>query len=180
MNLFYATNRRHTGDDRWSPTGYGTDFSSDGQENLRFGKISFDADEIEINKHLQRKKKGEKDGGDGEKLASYLAKCINQSSTIKAYAEKISHKTADKHQANARFGSNSLFEALRKSMLKKSDVLVYIHGFNVSWIDAVAAAASLQLMLKGTSINCLCPLALRPVQNQGALLKPCLLPVEKA
>ena len=29
------------------------------------------------------------------------------------------------------------------------------------------------LLLKGTAINCLCPLALRPVQNQGALLKPC-------
>jgi hypothetical protein len=27
--------------------------------------------------------------------------------------------------------------------------------------------------LKGTSINCLCPLALHPVQNQGTLLKPC-------
>ena len=147
LNLFYATNRRHTGDDRWSPTGYGTDFSSDGQENLRFGKVSFDADDIEIKKHLQRKKKGEKDGGDGEKLAGYLAKCVNKASTIKAYAEKISNKTADKHQAKARFGSNSLFEDLRKSMLKKSDVLVYIHGFNVSWSDAVAAAASLQLML---------------------------------
>ena len=35
-------------------------------------------------------------------------------------------------------------------------------------------------MLKGTSINCLCPLALQPVQNQDVLLKPCLLPVEKA
>jgi hypothetical protein len=34
--------------------------------------------------------------------------------------------------------------------------------------------------VKGTSINCLCPLALSPAQNQGVLLKPCLLHVEKA
>jgi len=34
-------------------------------------------------------------------------------------------------------------------------------------------------MLKGTSINCLCPLALHPVQNQGTLLKPGSLPIEK-
>ncbi len=31
----------------------------------------------------------------------------------------------------------------------------------------------------GTSINCLCPLALRAAQNQDVLLKPCLLPVEE-
>jgi len=147
LNLFYATNRRHTGKDRWAPTSYGTDFSSDGQENLRFGRISFTADDNKIKKHLERKKKGEKDGGDGEKLAGYLGECIKKSSTIKPYSEKISHKTADKHQPNAKFGSSALFEDLRKSMLKNSDVIVYIHGFNVSWLDAVAAASSLQLML---------------------------------
>ena len=48
LNLFYATNRRHQGDNRWSPDAYGTDFSSDGQENLRFGKVSFAADEDKI------------------------------------------------------------------------------------------------------------------------------------
>lgn len=147
VNLFYATNRRHIGDNRWAPTGYSTDFSSDGQENLRFGQISFDANDTKIKQHLQRKKKGEKDGGDGEKLAEYLAKCVNKSSTIKAYTEKINNKITDKHQKNARFGSLALFEDLRKSMLNKSDVLVYIHGFNVSWENAVASACSLQLML---------------------------------
>jgi esterase/lipase superfamily enzyme len=147
LNLFYATNRRHQGDNRWSPDAYGTDFSSDGQENLRFGKVSFAADENKIDQLLKRKKKGEKDGGDGERLAAYLAGCLDESSRIKAYSEKISNRTADKHQANARFGSNSLFTDLRKSMLKNCDVLVYIHGFNVSWSDAVASAAALQLML---------------------------------
>ncbi|MDT8281794.1 MAG: alpha/beta hydrolase [Gammaproteobacteria bacterium] len=147
VNLFYATNRRHIGDNRWTPTAYSTDFSSDGQENLRFGQISFDADETKINQHLQRKKTGEKDAGDGEKLAEYFARCIKKSSTIKAYAEKISYKSTDKHQEDAKFGSQSLFEDLRETMLNKSDVLVYIHGFNVSWTDAVATASSLQLML---------------------------------
>ncbi len=35
------------------------------------------------------------------------------------------------------------------------------------------------LKLKGTSINCLCPLALHPAQNQDALLKPCSLHIKK-
>lgn len=153
VNLFYATNRRHLGENRWAPSGYGTDFSSDGQENLRFGKIAFNADGEKINQHLQRKKKGEKDGGDGEKLAAYLKECFDDSSTIKAYREKISNKTADKHQANAKFGSDSMFEDLRKAMLKNSDALVYIHGFNVSWSEAVASAASLQLMLNRHNIT---------------------------
>ncbi len=147
VNLFYATNRRHIGDDRWAPTGYSTDFSSDGLENLRFGRVSFEAEEDKINKHLQRKKKGESDPGDGEKLAEYLKSCLKETSTIKAYKENIKNHTADIHQPNARFGSESLFEDLRKSMLKNSDVLIYIHGFNVSWEDAVGAACSLQLML---------------------------------
>lgn len=147
LNLFYATNRRHIGDERYAPTGYGTDFSSDGQENIRFGRVSINADEDKVDQFLNKKKKGEKDGGDGEKLSEYLTKCIEESSVIKAYSEKISYKTTDKHQSNARLGSRALFEDLRKAMLKKSDVLIYIHGFNVSWSEAVGAASSLQLML---------------------------------
>ncbi len=33
-------------------------------------------------------------------------------------------------------------------MMKASDVLIYIHGFNVSWHDAVGAALALQTMLR--------------------------------
>lgn len=146
VNLFYATNRRHIGE-QWTPDGYGTDFSSDGQENLRFGRISFNADDNRINQLLQRKKKGEKDGGDGEQLSEYFAKCFEESSVIKAYPERINHKTTDKHQPTAKLGSRAFFNDLHKAMLNKSDVLVYIHGFNVSWADAVAAASSLQVMV---------------------------------
>ncbi|MBL7995151.1 hypothetical protein JNM05_07235, partial [bacterium] len=42
--LYYATNRKHEGN-RWKPTGYGTKFSDDGLENLRFGKVTVNADE---------------------------------------------------------------------------------------------------------------------------------------
>lgn len=70
-----------------------------------------------------------------------------ETSTIKAYHERIRSDIADAHQPNAKFGSNSMFDDLRKVMLKRSDVLVYIHGFNVDWYQAVGGALSLQLML---------------------------------
>lgn len=43
LDLYFATNRRHKGRDRWNPSSYGTDFSSDGMENLRLGKVTISA-----------------------------------------------------------------------------------------------------------------------------------------
>ena len=41
--VFYATNRAHEGPQRFQPLRYGTRFSSDGMENLRFGRVTFTA-----------------------------------------------------------------------------------------------------------------------------------------
>lgn len=43
-----------------------------------------------------------------------------------------------------------MFADLKADMENNSDVLVYIHGFNVSWQEAVGAALALQLMLNHT------------------------------
>ena len=40
LTLYYATNRNHLGQDRWKPDGYGSKFSQDGVENLRFGRLT--------------------------------------------------------------------------------------------------------------------------------------------
>lgn len=147
LKLFYATNRRHRGSNRWRPDEYGTDFSSDGMENLRFGQVNVEVDPTTVNRHLKRTKGDQHDAGDGEKLAGYLTRCCKQNASIRAYQEKINRSYADVHQPNAKFGSASMFRDLRKAMLNHSDVLVYIHGFNVSWQEAVGAALALQLML---------------------------------
>ncbi len=153
LKMFYATNRRHQGTNRWKPDEYGTEFSSDGMENLRFGQVSLQADSNTINTHLKRKKANQSDAGDGEKLADYLAKCSRDACTIKAYREKINRSISDTHQPNAKFGSDSMFDDLRKAMLNQSDVLIYIHGFNVDWHQAVGAALALQLMLNRSAFN---------------------------
>lgn len=43
-----------------------------------------------------------------------------------------------------------MFADLKADMENNSDVLVYIHGFNISWCEAVGKALALQLMLTHT------------------------------
>jgi esterase/lipase superfamily enzyme len=145
LRLFYATNRNYLGKDRWRPDGYGKKFSDDGVENLRFGKLTVEADESKMAKYLEADSKtmGQ---GDGEGLIKYLSKCA-ESADIVAYREKINRSVAEGQQENVKLGSQAAFADLQGIMFKNTDVLIYIHGFNVSWVDAVGSALSLQEML---------------------------------
>ncbi|MBM2840859.1 MAG: uncharacterized protein HW412_1387 [Bacteroidetes bacterium] len=145
QGIYYATNRNHLGDDRWHPKGYGTDFSQDGRENLRFGKLSLTADKTEIKRCLASRLTG-MGKGDGEKLAAHFAKQA-ESATIEAFEENIVKEVADMKQDLSRFGSQRFFGELKDEMMKSSDVLVFIHGYNVSWQNAVGSALALQTML---------------------------------
>lgn len=145
ISVFYATNRNHLGKDRWRPDGYGAKFSDDGMENLRFGRLSLQADAGEIERCLT-KKLGALGEGDGERLSAYLTKQA-ESARIQAYRETLKRKMSDRAQPDAKLGSLAMFADLHKAMLRKTDVLVYIHGFNVNWCEAVGAAAALELMM---------------------------------
>lgn len=143
--LFYATNRNHLGNDRWHPDGYGKKFSDDGVENLRFGRLTLEVDESKLAKHLEADR-GSMGQGDGEGLIKYLAKCTDSADII-AYREKINRSIAEDQQDNIKLGSQGAFSDLQAIMRENTDVLLYIHGFNVSWADAVGSALSLQEML---------------------------------
>lgn len=145
IRLFYATNRAHIGANRWTPAGYGPKFSDDGIENLRFGTVAFDADKAEIQKHVSRPIDG--GVGDGKGLAGYFSKQLENGMSIRAYREKIDPEVSDTQQPDAKFGSRAMFVDLHELMSKATDVVVFIHGFNVKWTDAVASAAALQQML---------------------------------
>lgn len=145
LRLFYATNRNHIGSDRWHPEGYGKKFSDDGIENLRFGRVMVEADEAKMTKHLSADC-GPIGKGDGEGLIKYLAKCA-ESADIIAYREKINRSVAQDQQENIKLGSQAAFADLQTVMRNSSDVLLFIHGYNVSWTDAVGTALSLQTML---------------------------------
>jgi esterase/lipase superfamily enzyme len=146
LKLFFATNRRHKGRDRWHPTGYDTTFSQDGMENLRVGKLTLEVDRNRVDRYLNEKLRH--GTGNGEKLSGYLASRMGRHCKIAAYPEKLDPLLADHNQGDdARWGSQAMFEELRQTMLESTDVLVYIHGFNVAWEDAVGSALALQEMV---------------------------------
>ena len=143
LQLYYATNRNHLGDDRWKPTGYGTNFSDDGLENLRFGYLELDVDETVIATNL-----AVNCGfgtGSGNNLAEALPPLIeNGGARIEAFEEAIVADQPDDGQPPGNFGSQAMFDELKTAMMAANDVLIYIHGFNVSWSDAVASSLALQ------------------------------------
>jgi esterase/lipase superfamily enzyme len=141
--LYYATNRAHTGRDRWRPSGYGPDFSQDGAENLRFGKITLDANPDQVSRH--RRRAVGFGVGDGNGLAEYFSRQARRM-RIEAFEESLDPAVLDTQQ-QPKLGSARTFSELQQCMLESRDVLIFIHGFNVSWRDAVTSALSLQEML---------------------------------
>jgi len=143
LKLYYATNRNHLGIDQWNPTGYGTHFSDDGIENLRFGKLQLDVDEAVIARNLALDCGFGQ--GSGNKLAEALAPQVdNGEARIAAFQETLDPDKPDHVQSPTNLGSQAMFEELKDAMMATNDVLIYIHGFNVSWSDAVASALALQ------------------------------------
>jgi esterase/lipase superfamily enzyme len=143
IGIYYATNRAHEGADQWFPKRYGTTFSADGMENLRFGWVEVDADEGVIAKCLA--KDSGFGAGCGGELADHLAgRAAN--ARIKAYRENIDRDKSDARQPAARFGSKAMFADVQKEMQKRSDVLIFVHGFDVSWEQAVGSAMALHVM----------------------------------
>jgi len=148
LKLYFATNRRHKGRDQWHPTGYDTTFSLDGMENLRVGSLTVEVDDDRVAKSL--KEELGHGTGNGEKLSTYIASRVRSAKhcSIRAFPEKLDPDASDRNQPDsAKWGSQAMFEELRQTMLACSDVLVYIHGFNVSWEDAVGGALALQAMV---------------------------------
>jgi len=140
LTLYYATNRNHLGD-RWSPDSYGQDFSTDRSNNLRFGRVTV---EVSINKikHFLSNKV-HKRTGDGEGLSGYIEEKLRKKHLISAFQEP---KDSSK-DTNAVLASTKAFLELKKQMELKRDLVIFIHGFNVDWFEAVASALALELML---------------------------------
>ena len=138
MELYYVTNRRHEGDDRWRPTGYGKDPSGDGFHNLRYGCVTFD--ETSLQPEIDAALSAVVDGGhgDGGKVAKLVRPLVKQQASIEAFEESPDGTVR---------GSTTAYDRLRSMMQSGVDVVIYVHGFNVDWHDAVASASALQIML---------------------------------
>ena len=141
--LYYATNRHHLGDDA-HPTGYDSKFSDDGNENLRFGYLTVQADEQQVLNYINANIDG-LGKGDGNRLADYFTS-LAKGASIETYTEKLDKNVADTKQPLENFGSTEFLKDLKCEMMNSSDVLVFIHGFNVKWESAVGSALALQEM----------------------------------
>lgn len=142
--LHFATNRAHVGRDRWNPTGYDKYFSEDGAENLRFGLVNVRASPSEVAEHTGRDVRF--GTGDGEGLSAYFTEKA-ASMRIEAFEEKINPAQPDSDKKAKVLGSLRAFTDMQAKMKSAYDVVIYIHGFNVSWREAVGSALALQEML---------------------------------
>jgi esterase/lipase superfamily enzyme len=141
LTLYFATNRNHIGK-RWSPDSYGSDFSSDRPHNLRFGKISVEVNLSEVQDYLNDKVHGRT--GNGEELSGYIEKELRKKNSTSAFVEP-------KKNTHNSLASSDAFHELKSQMETQRDVVVFIHGFNVDWFQAVASAMALELMLNRSS-----------------------------
>jgi esterase/lipase superfamily enzyme len=144
LTLFYATNRKHEGKDRWRPTRYGKSFSADGMENLRFGRLTVKADDAKLRAAMASSSAG--GPVNGGTLGSYLTG-LAKKADIRAYAEKIDPTLSEDGQPNVALGSAGFFADLQQVMMGGTDTVIFIHGFNVSWESAVGSALALQVAL---------------------------------
>jgi hypothetical protein len=75
ISVYYATNRAHEGAERFRPERYGSRFSDDGLENLRFGRVGFSTDAARVQALLDQVRP-HSGPGDGEALQDYFAECV--------------------------------------------------------------------------------------------------------
>lgn len=144
ITVYYATNRAHEGAERFKPDRYGTRFSSDGMENLRFGRVTFSADEAHVRALLDQDRPLT-GPGDGEALQDYFSACVKQTQRIEAYEELIPNEQLNEAgQKKVLLGSKAMFADLQSDMQQGRDMMVLIHGYNVSWEEAVGTAAALE------------------------------------
>ena len=145
--LYYVTNRRHLGEDQWAPQSYGPEPSGSGVENLRFGRVVLSYDQEVVQRHLERDCGFGQ--GDGNRLSKYLVERAAHAD-IRAFEEALEVTENDRTQPPDRFGSTTTLAALQEAMARGSDVLIFVHGFDVDWRKAVASALSLEFMLNRT------------------------------
>lgn len=121
LTVYFATNRNPVdADDGY----FGTKPNDVARSELRFGEVRLSL----ANRFFRR---------NGRKLREKVAREVKRGgATVKTYGEQL---RADP----PRYGSVRLFERLKGRMDTGVDTLVYIHGYSVSFADAIGSAMTL-------------------------------------
>lgn len=125
LRVRFATNRDPQGDPIES---FGIHFNPVHPLELRFGELRLDTGDTPLPRA-------------GTSLAGLLSKQIEEGAhELEVYAENLD-------AVPPLLGSRRLFDELQQSMGTGRDALVYIHGFDVSFADALGNALALQQKL---------------------------------
>ncbi|OGG98947.1 MAG: hypothetical protein A2600_06100 [Candidatus Lambdaproteobacteria bacterium RIFOXYD1_FULL_56_27] len=151
LSLYYATNRNPT-DCGGDPVAlnqvkaFGTEPYLPRHGYITFGKLTVKLEESAVQNCLQQSI-NDMGQGDGEALAALVKQERIQ---VTPYVDPLgkTEKTLDPKEFGSHHFALDLEQEMKQTELggKGCDLLVYIHGFNVSWEEAVGGALALQLM----------------------------------
>ena len=118
--VYFGTNRNPTGGE--PPTNFGKRFSTDGLVNLRFGYADVENGKFDKNKLFVAPEK------------------------LEVPEDDLARGDLSKQK----LGSQAVFDQIRKDMIKgECDLLVYIHGFDFSFKEAITRAAQIKEFYAG-------------------------------
>ncbi|MBF0423580.1 MAG: alpha/beta hydrolase [Magnetococcales bacterium] len=148
LTLYFVTNRNPIPAGSPSVREYGKSFHQDGAKNLEFGKVILRTDQGRIEEFLNSSLGNEAGSGNGVNLSNYLENEIRDNGLgIELYSSDLNKETFEELQPTAQLAASKMFRELKQVMETSSDVVVYIHGYAVTWQSAVASAMALELML---------------------------------
>ena len=127
VRVYFATNRRPNR--RRNPTDFGKDFSDHGLSSLRFGYAEVT----------------------GETLSQYVLTVAPERIVLDTALTRTDTK-------KSRLGSLAVFDEIRRKMAKhRRDTVVFVHGYNVTFGEALTAAArvkrNLRPHMEGRGVN---------------------------
>jgi esterase/lipase superfamily enzyme len=147
--VHFVTNRAPKGRGK-RITGFGTRFGDGDAEDLRFGRITVDVPATTLKRF-----RVDADADDpADALRDAFGRKIARA-RLKVFEESILDDVGTEFEAGAEvvYGSIALFDELRTAMTAGRDVVVYVHGYDTSFRDAVADALTLQERLAAPDVK---------------------------
>ena len=141
--LYFATNRNFS--KRGDSYKFGNRISDEGWHNLRFGEITVELDDQKVQAKLSEAI--DNGIGNGVSLSKYLKKPVKRGQVILYDDPSASEKNPEAMPDYEALSSTKLFRALKEEMDNATDVVIFIHGYNVDWEEAASSALALQIML---------------------------------
>ncbi len=115
-------------------------------ENLRVGQVTLELDDSEVASALASDL-----GSAGRGSGGTLAELATAAMKDRGAYEIVAYPETPTPDGLVTPGSEAMFRDLHKLMSSSTDLITMIHGYNVTWAEAVGTAVGLQIALNGSS-----------------------------